>query len=113
MKDNKNKKIIIGFIVGALMIISVGCANNVATSEQVNIDTVTSDVAEAAKGDTIEEKSENDSEVASDVASSVVSDVEASEEASTEASIEEKVEATTETSTVTTSAYGTPQEYML
>ncbi len=106
MKNNNNKRnIIIGSIVGAMMIISVGCANEVATSEQVNIDEVTSEVAEAATGQSVaEEKTENNSEVANDVASSVVSDVEAkhSEDVST-----------TETSTVTTSAYGTPQEYML
>ena len=101
MKDNNNKhKIVIGSIVGAIILLFVivgvvySKGNNktevepeVATSEQVNIDTVTSDVAEAAKGDTIEDTS------------SATASTEEATEASTEASSEEVVEAVVETST--------------
>jgi len=101
MKDNNNKrKIVIGSIVGAIILLFVivgvvySKGNNktevepeVATSEQVNIDTVTSDVAEAAKGDTIEDTS------------STTASTEEVTEASTEASSEEVVEAVIETST--------------
>ncbi|MBE5917272.1 MAG: hypothetical protein E7273_10585, partial [Pseudobutyrivibrio ruminis] len=103
MKNDANKKkIVIGSIVGAIIlllaIVGVVYSQNkktnveteVATNEQVNIDTVTSDVAEAAKGDTIEE--------ASSTTSSTEEVAEVTVEASTETSSEEVVEAVAETS---------------
>ena len=106
MKDNNNKrKIVIGSIVGAIILLFVvvgvvySKGNNktevepeVATSEQVNIDTVTSDVASAAKGDTIEDTS------------STTASTEEAVTASTEASSEEVIEAVIETSTENTDA---------
>jgi len=93
MKDNKNKKIIIGSIVGAIILLLVvvgvvyskGTSKNVVqeetTKEQVNIDTVSSDVAEAATGDTIK------SEVVENKATTETS--EEVKEVSTDASTEE------------------------
>ena len=95
MKDNKHNKIIIGSIVGAiiLLLVIVGVVyskgtskveNEVATTEQVDVDSVMSDVADASIGDTIEETT-------STVASTVEN---ITEEATTEVS--EEIEANKE-----------------
>ena len=96
MLKNKGTKLVTSAVTILLTIGMIGCGNvntseeEVATSEQVNIDTVTSDVAEAAKGDTIEDTS------------SATASTEEVTEASTEASSEEVVEAVIETSTENT-----------
>lgn len=109
MKNNNNKRnIIIASVVGViiLLIAIAGVVHstskekvetaNVESSQEVNLDSTISEVAETSIGQSVaEEKTEKSTEATSEAS------VEASVEASTEASTEEKVEATTETSETT------------
>lgn len=109
MKNNNNKRnIIIASVVGViiLLIAIAGIVHstskekvetaNVESSQEVNLDSAISEVAEASIGQSVaEEKTEKSTEATSEAS------VEASVEASTEASTEEKVEATTKTSETT------------
>ncbi len=95
MWKNKGTKLVASAVTILLTIGMIGCGN-VESSQEVNLDSTITEVAEASVGNTtIEEETEKASEAISEAT------VEASVEASTEASTEEKVEATTETSETT------------
>ena len=95
MLKNKGTKLVASVVTILLTIGMIGCGN-VESSQEVNLDSTISEVAEASIGQSVaEEKTEKSTEATSEAS------VEASVEASTEASTEEKVEATTETSETT------------